>query len=244
MTLPAAPLCIIQARYNSTRLPGKMLLPLGGETLIERGHRIACEAFGRENVVVAIPATDAAGPLGDELRRIGARIYACEWTDDSDVLTRFWFCVNEYRWNADSVIVRWTPDDWRKSPEMCRRVAAGERMPVQIGAEAFTFAMLAAAQLKSCRHARNGDEPDSIRRMREHITHAIFTVGPPEPVDDGLPWSIDTQEDYERACEWVAKHEGRRVDEIDVAAAIALSQSRVADSATRAAYDQPGNEQK
>src|SRR5690242_10612729 len=39
------PLCIIQARLDSTRLERKMLLTLNGETLIARAWRIACEAF-------------------------------------------------------------------------------------------------------------------------------------------------------------------------------------------------------
>lgn len=192
-------LCIIQARYNSTRLPGKMLLKLGTETLIERGHRIACEAFGRENVVVAIPAIDEGGPLGVELRRIGATIFAF-YGEERNVLERFWVCAHQHRWHPDSVIVRYTPDDYRKEAGALRRVAAGERLPVQLGGEAFTLAMLDEADRKT----PTDDD------CREHITGALFweTHAPSAPAD-GYPWSIDTEDDYRRACEWVERPERR-----------------------------------
>lgn len=104
------PLCIIQARYHSTRLPGKMLLPLDGETIIARAWRLACEVFGEPNVVVAIPGTDVLGPLGAELARIGAQSFAYDGYE-ADVLGRFHACAHRYRHDPTSVIVRVTPDD-------------------------------------------------------------------------------------------------------------------------------------
>lgn len=203
----AHPLCIIQARLHSTRLPQKMLLPIGGESVIERGHRIACEAFGREHVVVAIPANDANGPLGDELRRIGAAIFAVEG-DNDDVLARLYRCATWSRWHPESIIVRWTPDDFRKDPELCRRVAAGARYPVAQSCEAFTLADLRKAHARAC--PGNSGWTDGAR---EHVTYAIPHLNPVgvqdlRLPDDGYPWSIDTEDDYRRACEWVEKHEG------------------------------------
>jgi spore coat polysaccharide biosynthesis protein SpsF (cytidylyltransferase family) len=180
VTIP--PLCIIQARYHSTRLPGKMLLTLGGETLIARAWRIACEAFGAENCVVAFPMTDAASPLGDELRRIGVNAFPFVG-DEDDVLSRFYFCAHTLRWHPDSVIVRYTPDDPFKSVDGLRRVARGERGPVEQGGEAFTLAML--------------DEANNRDVAREHITHALFTTPPPD-TPPGV-WTIDTQADYDAA---------------------------------------------
>lgn len=181
------PLCIIQARYQSARLPGKMLLRLGGETLLARGHELACEAFGAGNVVVAIPASDDRGPLGEDLRRIKATIFAWEG-DEADVLGRFYYCAHRYRWHPDSVIVRWTPDDPFKDPAMCRRVAAGERLPVEQGAEAFTLAMLGNAHFGWEGYPAN----------REHLTLSLFLTAPP-PAPEGEVWTIDTPDDYERA---------------------------------------------
>ena len=44
-------LCIIPARYNSTRLPGKPLVDIGGKTMIQRVYERAKTVF--ENVLVA-----------------------------------------------------------------------------------------------------------------------------------------------------------------------------------------------
>lgn len=109
MTVP--PLCIIQARLKSTRLPNKMLLELGGETLIARGWLLACEMFGSENCVVAIPIGDIEGPLAGELRRIGARFFAFAG-DEGDVLGRFHACAHAMPTRPETLIIRVTPDDF------------------------------------------------------------------------------------------------------------------------------------
>lgn len=184
MNIPV--LCIIQARYNSTRLPGKMLCELGGESLIARGVRIACEAFGPENVVVACCSIDKCSPLADELARIGATVH---WYNgaESDVLARFFECAHTYRWHPDSVLVRYTPDDAQKSVSMLRRVASGERLPVEWGGEAFTLAMLDEAQRRCV-----------TVREREHISFALFRFPAPSTFD-ARQSTIDTVEDLEAA---------------------------------------------
>jgi spore coat polysaccharide biosynthesis protein SpsF len=180
------PLCVIQARYNSKRLPGKMCLPLGGQTLIERAWRNAASIFGADNCVVAIPWSDADGPLGAELDRIDANVFP--WVGpQTDVLGRFRACAHAYRWHPETVIVRWCADDWNKSPAHVRRVVAGERLPVELGAEAFTLAMLDAAHHRC-----------DLPHQREHLTYAIFPVDPP-PAPPGV-WEINTEADYEAAC--------------------------------------------
>jgi spore coat polysaccharide biosynthesis protein SpsF (cytidylyltransferase family) len=179
------PLCIIQARYNSSRLPAKMLLKLDGETLIARAWRVACEAFGEANVVVALPDTDVGSPLDAELRRIGANALMVPGLAEDDVLGRFYRVVHRHRWHPDSVIVRYTPDDHRKDVASLQRVAAGQRLPVEMGGEAFTLAMLEDANGYQCH--------------REHITYTIYPVDAPAAPDDGKPWSIDTPEDAKAA---------------------------------------------
>jgi len=192
----APPLCIIQARLASTRLPNKMLLRLGDESIIARAHRLACEAFYPANVVVGIPKLDVGGPLDEELQRIGATVYAPD-CDQSDVLTRFFMIAHHRRWHPDSVIVRWTPDDPFKEPALCRRVAAGERLPVEQGAEAFTLAMLSLAY-------STADTPFN----REHITHALFGVIQAPTAPTGQVWTLDTPEDFNAITKrWRASHE-------------------------------------
>lgn len=193
MGIDIPPLCIIQARYHSTRLPGKMLLDFGGETLIARAWRIACEAFGLVNCVCTVPLADWEGPLGEELQRIGA--LTSPWTgDENDVLGRFHALANTCRWHPDSVIVRYTPDDPWKRVEALRRVAAGERLPVELGGEAFTLGML--------NRAFESADPNE---QREHLTHLLFRFpAPPIAVQTLYELgtqclTIDTQQDYETA---------------------------------------------
>lgn len=193
MSIPV--LCIIQARWNSTRLPGKMLLKLGEETLIERAWRIAneCPQELYDWVsVVAIPKADETSPLGDELRRIGAKVYAWdgpEW----DVLGRFYHCAHHYRWHPDTVIVRWTPDDPWKTVAAVRQTARGFRMAPEIGGEAFTLAQLDNAY-RNVVHIEGLTGPF---HRNEHITDALFPFRWPPY---GVPgYTIDTEADYEAA---------------------------------------------
>jgi spore coat polysaccharide biosynthesis protein SpsF (cytidylyltransferase family) len=179
-------LCVIQARMNSRRLPGKMLMKVGGETLIEIAWRKACEAFGEENVMFACSAGDVVTPLRRTISDFGA--HAGWVSGEDDVLGRLYECAVYAGATPDTTIFRYTPDDWRKSVPAMQAVVAGEkRCPVEIGGEAFTFAQL-----------KEWHETVTDPFLREHIGHLI-TPNPVSPPDDGLPWSIDTAEDLARA---------------------------------------------
>lgn len=192
--MEVATMCIIAARSQSTRLERKMLRLIGGETLLERGHRLACEAFGKENVVIAMMHNDLT--LFREAVRIGAQIFEYHG-EERDVLGRFHAAAHRYRWHPQSVLHRWTCDDPFKSVEACRRVAAGERLPVELGGEAFTLAMLDDAHM-----IWNAPE------CREHITHALFPNSPPPPCPPGDWWTIDTPEQLAAARAKLAEMEG------------------------------------
>lgn len=179
------PLAILQARMASSRLPGKMLLDLGARPLVWWAWKAAVDAFGRDNVVCALPVGPANNPLADAIANFGGTVYW--WSGpENDVLGRFYSCAHTYRWHPDSTIVRVTADDPFKSPQVMRRVAQGERHPVELGAEAFTLSQLDAACLIW---------PWPYAALaREHITHAIFPGSPPPPAPPGI-WTVDTAED-------------------------------------------------
>lgn len=182
------PLAIVQARIGSTRLPGKMLLPLAGKPLVWHAWNAAVKAFGAGNVVCALPASQENDQLASVLVGLSATVF--RWAGpENDVLGRFHACAHRYRWHPDSVIVRVTPDDPRKDAEIMSRhlVACGQRVPVELGGEAFTLAMLDDAE------RRLSMALDSHKR--EHLTHALFPYPPPPP-PPGV-WTVDTQEDYE-----------------------------------------------
>ena len=167
------PLAIIQARYNSARFPGKMLALIDGMSIIERVWRSCCVAFGKEHVVIAHPDNEAQAPLVSHIDAMMAQRFAYAGPEN-DVLGRFYAVAHAYRWHPESVIMRITPDDPWKHPELMRRVAAGERLPVELGGEAFTLAQLDRVGI-------------------EHLTYAFFPGNPAPPTPPGI-WSIDTPE--------------------------------------------------
>ncbi len=180
-----APLSIIQARLGSTRLEKKMLLEVGGRSLIRRAWDVSVEAFGEKNVVFAVPSNEKSAALLMAAIKLIPHVNVFQWDGpEDDVLGRFWHCAHRYRWHPDSVIVRVTPDDPFKDSRMMLRVANGERLPVEQGAEAFTLAMLDQAYYK-------------ITEEREHLGMIFFPTRPPPP-PPGI-WSIDTADDLAAA---------------------------------------------
>lgn len=158
---------IVQARVGSTRLPGKILRPLGRHTVLEEVlHR--CRAIrGADVVVCAIP--DSADD--DVLAPIVARAN-CVLVRGSgpDVLSRY--AVAAQFVNAD-VVMRVTSDCPLIDPEVCADVLALRAIhraeyacnnmppsfPHGLDCEAFTTEALLLANL-------NAREPEE----REHVT--------------------------------------------------------------------------
>jgi spore coat polysaccharide biosynthesis protein SpsF (cytidylyltransferase family) len=77
---------IVQARYGSTRLPGKIMRPLGGATVLRRVLDRCARIPGADVVVCAIPDTDENEPVAAEAARAGAVVVR---GDERDVLARY-----------------------------------------------------------------------------------------------------------------------------------------------------------
>ena len=74
---------VIQARMSSTRLPGKVLLPLAGAPLLQRMLERVCAANPSDSFeVVVATTTDASDdPIASLCDRLGARVYRGHPTD-------------------------------------------------------------------------------------------------------------------------------------------------------------------
>jgi spore coat polysaccharide biosynthesis protein SpsF len=109
---------IVQARMTSTRLPGKVLLPLAGHTVLE--HVLTrCRAIpGVDVVCCAIPEGEGGSGLADEARQTGAVVVA---GDEQDVLARYLKAAHAV--DAD-IIMRVTSDCPAIDPEICGQVLA------------------------------------------------------------------------------------------------------------------------
>ncbi len=183
-----------------------MLLKLGYETLIARAWRMACGIFRPDCVVVAIPSSDKDTPLNGELKRINATV-CLSVCDERDVLGRFHWAAHTFRWKPESILVRWTPDDPFKDARCVRRVIDGERLPVELGCEAFTLAMLDAAHEKillGSYDANTASLAYEYAMKREHITNALFNAPPPPP-PSGQTLTVDTQADFDAAVARLAR---------------------------------------
>lgn len=109
---------IIQARWGSTRLPGKVLNQLGGASVL--AHVLArCAAIPMVDVVCCAIADDSASdPVATEADRCGAVVTRGSQTD---VLARYHAAAQ----NVDAdIILRVTSDCPLIDPEICNAVLA------------------------------------------------------------------------------------------------------------------------
>ncbi len=197
---------IVQARMGSERLPGKVLLDMGGETVLGRVVQRLRGARLLEQIVVATTVLPGDDAIEQECVRIGV---ACFRGSSEDVLDRYYRAAQTM---ASEFIVRITADcpviDPALVDESIGRFRAesvdycATDVPATIprgnDVEVFTMAVL-----QQC--WREGHEP----YQREHVTPyiyehpAIFRLAAITSELDcrQYRWTLDTQEDYEVLCE-------------------------------------------
>jgi spore coat polysaccharide biosynthesis protein SpsF len=103
---------IIQARMGSTRLPGKVLKDLGGETVLGRVVNRSRRATLVDEVVVATTVQAADDVIVRECERLSV---ACFRGDEADVLDRYYRAAQKF--SADA-IARITSDCPLIDPEL------------------------------------------------------------------------------------------------------------------------------
>jgi spore coat polysaccharide biosynthesis protein SpsF len=208
---------IVQARMGSTRLPGKNLLPMGGQpTLAVLLQRLArCE---RANAITVATTRETRD---DALVEVAQRFCPVYRGPEADVLRRYFGCTLEIvdgdgkvharpKWN---VIVRITADCPLTDPAMVDAMIAeftrrksldylGNGHPERTVPRGFDVEVLSFRALTRA-HEQATESGD-----REHVTRFIhttrpdlFTLGtwrPDKPVRvDGPNLSVDTADDYE-----------------------------------------------
>lgn len=192
---------IVQARTGSTRLPGKVLLPLAGQPMLARVLRRVQRAAGVDEVVVATTRL----PADDGLVELCARLQVRCWRGcELDVLDRYYEAARAFQ--AD-VLIRITSDCPLIDPELIGQAVvqyqarqpgldylATHEFPRGLDVEVFSHAALERAW-------RGATDP----AWREHVT--LFLYRHPEqfhlaelrcPQDlSALRWTVDTPEDFE-----------------------------------------------
>ncbi|MBI4138609.1 glycosyltransferase family protein [Candidatus Uhrbacteria bacterium] len=197
-------LAIIQARMGSTRLPNKVLMEVGGVSLLEYEIRRVRLAKTIDKIVVAT-TTD---PGDDRIVQLCASTGVdCTRGSVNDVLDRYWQCAQQYP-NAD-VIVRITGDCPLIDPEIIDHVIdarlaanADYASNVEVGHETFPDGMdievFTRAALETA--AREATLPSD----REHVTPYIRnqeqfskTFVAAETDHSNVRLTVDTPADFE-----------------------------------------------
>ena len=104
---------IIQARMNSTRLPGKVLLPIEGESMLERVVRRVQRAKSIDKVVVATTEDPADDAVAEAAEAMGVHVTR---GSEEDVLDRFRQAAEE---TGAAHIVRVCADSPFVDPDVC-----------------------------------------------------------------------------------------------------------------------------
>lgn len=193
---------LLQARVSSTRLPGKVLLPVLGEPLLARQLERVRRATSLDRLVVCTSDRASDAPLAELCGRLDV---ACFRGSLDDVLDRCWRAAAAHR---PEHVVRLTGDCPLADPAVLDQVVAAHlsgghdytsnclvrTFPDGLDVEVLRFACLEEAR----REARLPSE-------REHVTPFVWRA--PERYDLGsvtrspdlshLRWAVDEPADLE-----------------------------------------------
>ena len=200
----AGVLAIIQARLDSTRLPGKMLLPIvdnkGALELMLERVRLAKKL---QRIIVATTTSPSDDKLANLCKHLG-----CEYFrgDENDVLERYYQAALAF--GPTEIIVRLTGDCPLHDPDVIDLVvkeylkgdydyvsnACKCTFPDGLDVEVFSFSALEKAQREA-----------GLKSEREHVTSyiwehpSIFKTANVEYKKDlsDKRWTLDEKEDYE-----------------------------------------------
>ena len=193
---------VIQARMGSTRLPGKVLLPLGGEPMLMRLVERLKRVRRADQIVIATTTNANDEPIVDLCRQLGVH---CHRGSELDVLARY---AEAARTHQADVVVRITSDCPLIDPALIDDVIARYQQgdadcvsnmlpptwPFGMAVEVFSASALAEAHAEAVQAAE-----------REHVTP--FLYGHPEryrlrnmasSTDLSVQrWTVDTPEDLD-----------------------------------------------
>ena len=207
---------IIQARMGSTRLPGKVLMDLAGESVLARViQRVRRSALVQE-VAVATTKSAADDPIVSECVRLGTRAFR---GSEHDVLDRYFRAAQQFGGEA---VLRITADCPLIDPILIDQLveAFTERRvdfacnvlprtyPRGLDAELFTVRALEKAwRLADAPHQREHVTP--VLYDRPDVFSMIFVRG--ERDYSRYRWTLDTADDL-RLIRTIYENFGNRID--------------------------------
>jgi len=195
-------LAIVQARMGSSRLPGKVLMDLAGETVLARVVRRASRAALVDQVVVATSWCPMDDAVVSECIRLGVDHFR---GSESDVLDRYYRCAQKFsaglvvRITADcplidAALVDLTIASFRKEACDYASNALVPGYPRGLDVEVFTMSALSRAW----HDARKAYEREHVSPYLYEHPELFRLVSVNADCDHSdLRWTLDTVEDFE-----------------------------------------------
>lgn len=194
-------IAIIQARLGSSRLPGKVLLPLQGKPVLSWVVEGARAIHGVDEVVVATTVSASDDPVADWC---AANAVSFHRGPEDDVLKRFHEAATRFK--ADTVM-RLTADCPLLDPAVCGQVLMLYRRakadyaascnppswPDGLDCEVFTFAALDQADKQATRPSDREHVTPFIRNNRHRFKVESLIAPLPGLTDER--WTVDYPED-------------------------------------------------
>lgn len=163
---------IIQARMTSSRLPGKVMLPLCDKPALE--IMLDRLVSFKNNIIIATTNDGTQTPIVDLCKRLGIKYYE---GDTNNVLSRYYEAAIKYGAGDNDIIVRCTSDCPLIDPDVVRAVifhyqknlldysaaGSGSGFPRGLDTEVFSFSLLKEAFLNATKEYE-----------KEHVTPYIY----------------------------------------------------------------------
>lgn len=201
---------IIQARMGSSRLPGKVLMPLGDSVVLDYVVSRCERMQGVGRVIVATTALEQDNEIEEWCQKKGV---TCFRGDENDVLLRYYECAKRYQ---PTYVIRVTADCPFLDFDLADRIMEQmRRVPTDIlliqGAlpRGLVVEMISFTALETIE--RRSTEP----YHREHVTYYAYeyaeqfkatTLVPPVYLQyPELRITLDTPEDY-KLCQSIATY--------------------------------------
>jgi spore coat polysaccharide biosynthesis protein SpsF (cytidylyltransferase family) len=196
---------IIQARMTSTRLPGKVLMDIGGRPALEQMIRRVQQSKRLDTVAIATTVNATDDPVVELCAAMETPVFR---GDEQDVLGRFLGAAQEFQADTlvrltgdcpmhDAAIIDYCIDQFAAGSYDYLSNVRQRTYPDGLDVEVFTARALA----QSARDAQT-------KFWREHVTTYIrdtenpggFRIGSVAQAQDdsALRWTLDTAEDLDR----------------------------------------------